>query len=385
LLPGGLLRIAPLGQRKKRIFDLGNDEKIKMPLKYYTFYAKCYSFRGSDQMKQYLSLGLVNQISTISLRRKNLCNPFFIRKTLGVCFFAAILSTMLDCVVFSADSENSHQEKIEKNLVFSDLSTMSLEELSALDIAEMNLLCAQGLPGAENLDIQKSLQIIDKWSEDVCTNVKQYKKIFLEKPEEFHYSEGEFNMMMLITVLQQDCGVKYDEKQIISVNFKNSKNLFIHGMVDCSNGGTCASMPVLYVAVARRMNLPVKLVQAKGHLFCRWDDKKDKFNIEGSGRGFNRYDDNFYLKWPHPISKQELESGMYMKPLTPLDELASFLATRGHCLQDNGRLWEAREAYAMASRLVPKSPIYSGFLRNLTSNITPNLKHNSSLKKLVMF
>lgn len=37
------------------------------------------------------------------------------------------------------------------------LLALSPERLSGLDIARMNLLCAQGLPGAENLDVEGSV------------------------------------------------------------------------------------------------------------------------------------------------------------------------------------------------------------------------------------
>ena len=69
--------------------------------------------------------------------------------------------------------------------------------------------------------------------------------------------------------------------------------LFIHGIID-GPGGTCASMPVLYVAVGRRLGYPLKLVEARGHLLLRWDDPlgqrlgtPDVFNVEGR-RPWNR-------------------------------------------------------------------------------------------------
>jgi len=239
---------------------------------------------------------------------------------------------------------------------------MSPRELDGVGVAEMNLLCAQGLPGAEKLDVKKCLKTLDEWAEKVRFDVQRHYYKFRQNPAEFSNSEGEYCMMMLISVLQLDCGVHYNMERVTNIDFKNAQDLFIHGMIDNGNGGTCASMPVLYTAVARRLGWPVKLVHAKGHVFCRWDGDKERFNIEGSGRGFNRKDDNYYMKWPHPISEQEVKTGLYLKSLTPPDELAGFLAARGHCLEDNGRLAEARVAYALAHQLAPKSPEYMAFL-----------------------
>ena len=42
-----------------------------------------------------------------------------------------------------------------------ELLAMSLAQLAEVDIAEMNLLCATGLPGAEKLDVGKAFSRLD--------------------------------------------------------------------------------------------------------------------------------------------------------------------------------------------------------------------------------
>ncbi len=245
---------------------------------------------------------------------------------------------------------------------FLDLLSKSPRDLERVDVAEMNLLCAQGLPGAEKLDIRKYLKTLDEWAEKVRFNTQRYYHKFSQHRKDYDDSEGEYCMMMLITVLQQDCGVHYSKERILNADYTNAKYLFIHGMINDGNGGTCVCMPVLYAAVARRLGWPVKLALAKGHVFCRWEDDKERFNIEGSSRGFHRRDDDHFKKWPHPISEEEVKAGIYLVSLTPSEELAAFLAVRGHCLEDNDRLAEALAAYALAHQLAPKSPEYLAFL-----------------------
>ncbi len=176
---------------------------------------------------------------------------------------------------------------------------------------------------------------------------------------------------MLVTVLQQDFGVHYNPERISDVDFTKSKDLFIHGMIDCDNGGTCVSMPVLYTAVAQRLGYPVYLVHAKKHVFCRWDAEDDRVNIEGSSRGLNSYDDEHYMTWPDKIEPSEVRDGDYLKSLTPSEAFAGFLASRGHCLEDNKLYPEARATYAMAHKAAPTRKIYRAFLRNLMRVITP--------------
>jgi hypothetical protein len=65
----------------------------------------------------------------------------------------------------------------------------------------------------------------------------------------------------------------------------DSRNLFIHGLLG-GHGGSCVTMPVLYAAIGRRLRYPIKLVGAKQHTFCRWDDGAgERFNIEGNVAG----------------------------------------------------------------------------------------------------
>jgi hypothetical protein len=123
-------------------------------------------------------------------------------------------------------------------------------------------------------------------------------------------------------------------------------------------------MPVLYTVVARRLNYPVFLVNAKEHLFCRWHDQDERLNIEGSSRGMNSYDDQHYMSWPHPIRKDEVELGLYLKSLSVPESFAVFLASRGHCLVDIGNRSEAILCYSLAVKH-SDHPMYRGFLSRL--------------------
>jgi len=235
---------------------------------------------------------------------------------------------------------------------------MDNEQLAKQDVAVLNLCAAEGLPGTERLDIAQCCRTLDNWADLVRHETERHLYKFRQNREEYENSEGYFRMLMLITVLQQDLKVRYNPQRIHDPDFKNSRDLFIHGMIGSSNGGTCSSMPVLYAAVARRLGYPVHLILAKAHIFCRWEDSRDRFNIEGSGVGMSTYDDGYYRKWPIPINDKEMERGVYLRNLTPVEELGVFLSARGYCLEDNGRLPEAYLAYSHAYRLSSNNPEY---------------------------
>jgi hypothetical protein len=156
------------------------------------------------------------------------------------------------------------------------------------------------------------------------------------------------------------------------VDFSNPADLFIHGMVNNTNGGTCSSMPVLYTAVGRRLGYPIKLALAKQHVFCRWDDGKERFNIEAAGNGGIDYPpDDYYRKWPIAISDADMKSGEFLKSLSPQEELASFLLQRASCLQAHHRTNEERACLAEALQLMPNSRTLQMAFRTSTGSGIP--------------
>ncbi|MBC8373787.1 MAG: tetratricopeptide repeat protein [Planctomycetes bacterium] len=238
-----------------------------------------------------------------------------------------------------------------------ELLAMSPAQLADVDIAEMNLLCATGLPGAEKLDVCKAFSRLDDYARTVRYWTDQSMPEFHRNPDISENSQAKFRVLLLISVLRKEFGVHYNDRGQRNCDFSDSKNPFLHGLIDDTNGGTCASMPVMYVAVGRRLGYPMSIVLAKTHIFARWDDGDERFNIEGTGDRFNDYPDSHYRQWPHPISDTELKQGWYLKPLTPAEELAVFLQNRANCLIDNNRFREAKLAFTRSYQLAPQNPL----------------------------
>lgn len=248
------------------------------------------------------------------------------------------------------------------------------DQLSGFDIALVNLLCAKGLPGAEKLDIPYALATLDQWAKRIAseTNRHLYRVTDPRFAAHYHRSEAHFRAEMLVQVLQQDLGVKYDMSAADNFSFEDSRVAFLHGMIPMPGqtladmpGGTCASMPVMYVAIGRRLGYPLKLVTTQSHVFVRWDGAnhpnpawRARFNMEGTGAGFSSYEDDHYRNWPAKLTDKDVRSNGYLLSLTPTQELAMFLAARGHCGQDNGELAFASRCYENAYRYDTTRPCY---------------------------
>ena len=265
-------------------------------------------------------------------------------------------------------------QRVQKINSINELMLLPPDRLGELDIAEMNLLCASGLPGAERLDINHALLTLDEWAKRVEfeTNRHLYRVADTRYREVYHGSEAYFRAYFLLQVLQQDLGVKYDMSAKDSFSYKDSRVAFIHGMIPAPGqaiadtpGGTCASMPIMYVAVGRRLGYPLKVVTTKGHVFARWEGLshanvkwRERFNIEGSGSGFGSYDDNHYKTWPYKLTDADIRREGLLESLTPMEELAEFLASRGHCGFDHEQFAFAARSYESAYRYDQRRPAY---------------------------
>lgn len=241
---------------------------------------------------------------------------------------------------------------------------LPLNELAKIPTPYLNLLCATMLPDTLDLSIPQCMKTFFEWTTVVRRETERKLWKFRQNPADFENSEAYFRVLVMITVLQRDLGVKYDADAIKRKTFDSSREGFIHGLLSGDKTGTCANMPVLYASIGRNLGYPIYIVCAKGHLFCRWQSIKtgERFNIEASGRGLNTFPDDHYMKWPRPIEPAEVYHGIFLRNLDPVEELGCFMATRGHCLRDRGHILDAIVAYSHAHRLAPSDPSYMGFL-----------------------
>ena len=243
-----------------------------------------------------------------------------------------------------------------------DLLALSPVKLDRVDIALMNLLCAQGLPGAEELNVDECLATLDQWARHVKSETERNFHQFRDNPANFENSEGYFRMLMMAAVVYEDFGVRYNPQLISAPDqisngdrfFADSRDILIHGMLGPRRLGTCSSMPALYVALGRRLGYPLKLVSTKAHLFIRWVEPGEHFDLEATGKGMNRYSDEHFKQWPFSVSDEEIKAEGYLQSMTTAEELAVFLTIRGMCLREAGRMDEAIAAHAAAYQFAPE-------------------------------
>lgn len=138
-------------------------------------------------------------------------------------------------------------------LHWKDLVHLADEQLATYDVAMVNLACAADLPDAPTpQQIRECLQRLDKMAEATRYYTAKRMPEFHHQPEVYHHSEAKFRVVCMISIIQKLFGVLYNPaKKPADAPFYTADTC-IHGAL-LGEGGTCASLPVVYVAVGRRL------------------------------------------------------------------------------------------------------------------------------------
>lgn len=195
---------------------------------------------------------------------------------------------------------------------------------------------------------------IDDWTDAVERFTLQAKR--KQTKNRVRYTEAQFLVAAMIECLQRHLGIQYNFSFAEGdYDASDSRNLFIHGPLT-GFGGTCASLPVVYCAIGRRLRYPIGLAETREHAFCRWDGPDgERFCFDAAGRGFIAHREERYRAWPSKITPKEEKNNGYIRRKTTLEELAMLAANRGNCLLDNFQFGAAIEAHGLAHQLVPKN------------------------------
>jgi hypothetical protein len=234
-------------------------------------------------------------------------------------------------------------------------------DLRCVGIDTLNLLCARDLPGAQKMNLDLCLNKIEAWAAKVKAYTAAVQYIFDQQPDRFGNSVGYFKALCLVTCLQQQCGVRYNHAKREPDSTLDVPDSFLFGIVQ-GNGGTCASLPVLYCAVGHRLHYPMYLAHTHGgtarHTFVIWQDEEVRFNIEATGEGMGTPPDDHYRTGRFQMSPEIERKGCFLKPNDMRQSLAGFLADRATYCRDFKDYQEAAHAMSWATALHPENEFY---------------------------
>lgn len=125
-------------------------------------------------------------------------------------------------------------------------------------------------------------------------------------------------------------------------------DLFLHTVLD-KRRGYCLSLSVLYLSIGERIGMPLYGVVVPGHFFVRYDDGKNKYNIETTSKGGIAPDKHYIDKFKPPINGKTI----YMRNLTKKQTLGCFFNNLGNSYSDVGEINNARIALERAVKINP--------------------------------
>jgi len=265
---------------------------------------------------------------------------------------------------------NGNGDPSRRNLeipTLAELLQMAPAELSRLDIGLCNLVCATGLPGAEDMDIPEYMRRLQALAEYVRKKTERQLLMFRENPGQFRFprpvTENFFRIIVLVHALKTDGGLRYNPERADQKNSDkpfSAKDMLINGLLSDERIGTCNTIPVVIAAVGRRLGYPLYLCCTHQHVWTRWDGDGERFNIEASGpNDFSDFDDDHFRSELEPLRKAGIDTSYYLKNLTPADELALFLFSRGWVLEDHKRFEESLPAWTKCCFLAPAARMYA--------------------------
>jgi|GEM_PF-907819 len=199
------------------------------------------------------------------------------------------------------------------------------EDEEEIDPARANLILAKKIYG--EFDIEKYLKEIDRMAEDLRPKI-----LLLESPRE---KIDRINHYL------------FQEKGFTSPWIKGDPNdLYLNQVLERKQGN-CVGLSYLYVSLSRRLNLPIYAVYAHRHIFCRYDEGRERINIETQSHGEELPDSCYRLSLPLPW----VERGIYLKNVTSNELVAILLNNRGWLLTDNKKYRDAMADFQAALNL----------------------------------
>jgi hypothetical protein len=136
-------------------------------------------------------------------------------------------------------------------LTLKDMLGREDQDLARYDVAAMNLACAADFPDAPSEEtVAKCLERLDECAAWVLPYTQCRMPEFRADPGHYRNSEAIFRMVCMLTLLRKQFAIRYNPAMIPAEAQFGTAETFIHGAL-LGEGGTCASLPVVYVAVGR--------------------------------------------------------------------------------------------------------------------------------------
>jgi hypothetical protein len=227
-------------------------------------------------------------------------------------------------------------------------------ELDKADLLELNLLVAKGLPEYSSLDIAACKQQLDKWAGEIRAVLAEDQHTF-ERAREKWGTRKRFELAVMGSVLMEDHQVRYVDK----LDHGNADHKFSCGVLK-NNTGTCATLPVIWTALGRRLGHTLSIALMPEHLYCIVQDGSATINIETTGTAHLSMNSDEKLRKMCP--PELVKNGTYLRMLSNREMIAVFIGLRGEVWDTRGDVEKALSDYLRAHEISPGNSVIANHL-----------------------
>jgi hypothetical protein len=223
-----------------------------------------------------------------------------------------------------------------------ELETLLVSEDGKIDLAIANWLVAAKIPEFQDLQREVYFSQVEKLTEEVRQNMATMEKVALARGE--NPKSPKTRCAIFCNAILQ-LGFAYTEEfrqeqatpEILKHLYADPKNISLVGLLQ-SKRGSCVSMPLIYLVIGQRLDLPVYLVTIGRHYFIRWDEPGYRINIEPTivTRVAVTSDDSVYLETEGMTRAQV--TGSELRNLTNREVVGNLLFARSAYWATKGML-----------------------------------------------
>jgi regulator of sirC expression with transglutaminase-like and TPR domain len=235
-----------------------------------------------------------------------------------------------------AETKDIRQKAIDKNNKPSNFIQKLLDAKEAdIDLAKIALELAKEIDPTVN--VKADLKKIKLMSNEVKKKTlgSTFPKIQIDSINQFLY---------------KDMGLQYDFSDPKAKGVEN--NLLSHTLK--TQKGSCLTMPLLYMAIAQQLKIPIYPVVVQNHMFLRYTvPGGEEINIEATSGG--SFPNSYYIN-RFQVSSDAVSNGNYMKTYS-YKEIAGILLlynSQHYFKQSNHK--KAFEYIDAAMKMFPRNP-----------------------------
>jgi len=197
-------------------------------------------------------------------------------------FFIIFVFSSLNALLISA-SESPNENQLAEPLANANLEGLYVNSIEkVLDLQP------------EQIDLGTAALIVSESWSDMVSGTKYLQRLD-DMAKEIRSRAHEKNLTMGPAVIPIINDYLFSELKFRAMDKATDPyDLFLHSVMDRKQG-YCLSLSIVYLSIGERLGLPLYGVVVPGHFFVRYDDGKNRINIETTHNG-NTPPDSYYIE-----------------------------------------------------------------------------------------